>query len=150
LSPVNGLHFLLSSSPSDPPSPSIPNDSDSTSYQIGIFFAWTCAGLYLSSRLPQILHNAQRQSVDGLALPMFACAVMGNLTYASSLVLSDAAIQGGWAFWKCSLPYLLGSAGTLVFDAIIFGQSLRYTNTSSGLKGESTIDDEEIFQRPSS
>ena len=80
---------------------------------------------------------------------MFACAVMGNLTYASSLLLSDAALNGGWVFWQGSLPYLLGSAGTLVFDAIIFGQSLRYpTSTYHGLNGAdyvgSDINDEEI------
>ncbi len=60
-------------------------------------------------------------------MPMFFCAAMGNTTYALSLLLSDAAIQGGHTFWISSLPFLLGSAGTLIFDFIIFCQSFMYS-----------------------
>jgi solute carrier family 66 (lysosomal lysine-arginine transporter), member 1 len=60
---------------------------------------------------------------------MFMAAVMGNLTYAISLLVksSDPAFLFG------ALPYLLGSAGTVfgaltkvMFDFVIFSQYLFY------------------------
>ncbi|KAI8364259.1 PQ loop repeat-domain-containing protein [Choanephora cucurbitarum] len=92
---------------------------------IGRFFAWTCTTLYLMSRIPQLLKNYRRQSVEGLSASLFIFAVFGNLTYASSILSHpgqtvDTLLE--------ALPYLIGSAGTLMFDFSIFCQFLYYRN----------------------
>lgn len=91
---------------------------------IGRMFAWTCTTLYLLSRIPQLLKNRKRQSVEGLSASLFIFAVGGNLTYASSILTHpgqtlDSLLE--------ALPYLIGSAGTLIFDFSIFCQFLWYT-----------------------
>ncbi|KAI8894658.1 PQ loop repeat-domain-containing protein [Globomyces pollinis-pini] len=93
-------------------------------YQFGRFMAWCCTCLYLSSRLPQIYWNFKRRSCDGLAIVMFMCAVMGNITYAASILTKS------WeaTYLYGSLPYLIGSIGTVSFDFIIFSQYLMYDN----------------------
>ncbi|KAI8073440.1 uncharacterized protein B0P05DRAFT_160782 [Gilbertella persicaria] len=75
---------------------------------VGRFFAWTCTSLYLMSRIPQLLKNYRRQSVEGLSASLFIFAVCDSLIEA--------------------LPYLIGSAGTLTFDFSIFCQFLYYRN----------------------
>ncbi|KAJ3155432.1 hypothetical protein HDU86_004336 [Geranomyces michiganensis] len=89
---------------------------------IGFFVAWVCTFLYLSSRIPQIYHNVVRGSCRGLSISMFFCAAMGNLTY----VLSILATSTERAAIVSAAPYLLGSGGTLGFDAIIFLQWFYY------------------------
>ncbi|CAO3659052.1 unnamed protein product [Umbelopsis ramanniana] len=91
---------------------------------VGRIFAWLCAALYLASRVPQILKNQQRKSVDGLSSALFIFAALGNLTYTTSILLSSA-VQSRAKFME-ALPYLLGSIGTLVFDTIIFSQFIWY------------------------
>lgn len=90
---------------------------------LGRIFAWTCTSLYLMSRIPQLLKNRRRQSVEGLSASLFVFAVCGNLTYASSILSHpgqtiDSLLE--------ALPYLIGSAGTLIFDFSIFCQFLYY------------------------
>ncbi|KAG2201854.1 hypothetical protein INT47_004411 [Mucor saturninus] len=93
---------------------------------IGRVFAWSCTCLYLMSRIPQLLKNRRRQSVEGLSASLFVFAVGGNLTYASSILSHpgqtvDSLLE--------ALPYLIGSAGTLMFDFSIFCQFLFYKKT---------------------
>ena len=108
----------------------IENPVETNSYYLGRFFAWLCTFLYLTSRMPQIYLNFKRKSCAGLAMVMFFFALMGNLfTTAAILVKSTS-----HAHLVNSLPYILGSGGTVVFDIIIFAQWLYYgeekTNTS--------------------
>ena len=91
-------------------------------YEFGRFSAWICTGLYLFSRLPQIYHNWKRHSCDGLAIAMFFCAMLGNITYASSILVKQTSHKELYA----ALPYLLGSLGTIGFDVIIFLQYKYY------------------------
>ena len=98
---------------------------------IGRVFAWTCTCLYLMSRVPQLLKNRRRQSVEGLSASLFVCAAFGNLTYASSILSHpgqtiDSLLE--------ALPYLIGSAGTLMFDFSIFCQFLYYKNNKRNNK----------------
>ncbi|KAK6525460.1 hypothetical protein TWF694_005596 [Orbilia ellipsospora] len=102
---------------------------------IGMVLGWCSTGLYLSSRLPQIYLNHKRRSVSGLSPLLFAAAFCGNFFYSSSLLLNPSAwwdIEpfglGGWvgedgtttaAWWKDTLPFLLGSAGVLAMDGYI-------------------------------
>ncbi|KAI8065704.1 PQ loop repeat-domain-containing protein [Gongronella butleri] len=91
---------------------------------IGFIFAWICTCLYLMSRVPQIAKNYRRQSVEGLAPSLFIFAVLGNLTYALGILIHPGQTR---ASLMDALPYLLGSAGTLMFDFTIFLQFVWYT-----------------------
>merc|ERR1739848_96444 len=84
----------------------------------GTITGWVSAMCYLLSRMPQIWRNCKRRSTEGLAISMFFCAVMGNLTYAVSVFLRSVE----WDFLYDSLPWLIGSIGTLCFDFTIFVQ----------------------------
>lgn len=44
---------------------------------------WTSAGLYVGSRIPQILKNWEHKSTEGLSFGMFICAVLGNVLFTS-------------------------------------------------------------------
>ncbi|KAG5455956.1 MAG: hypothetical protein BJ554DRAFT_4438 [Olpidium bornovanus] len=56
---------------------------------------------------------------------MFGLAVSANLTYGFSILLRFPAVDGS-AFWKNTFPYLVGSLGTLAFDAAIMVQARVY------------------------
>ena len=115
----------------EPPPPPV-----NASYQLGRLFAWICTFLYLSSRLPQIYKNFERKSCQGLAMSMFGCALMGNVTYSTSILVKSVEP----AYLYNALPYLLGSGGTVVFDIVIFTQYLAY---GDALPKEEPDDEEE-------
>lgn len=129
--------------------------------RIGKLSAWLCASLYLTSRIPQIVKNYRRKSVEGLSILLFILAFFGNLTYVLSILTStfsssdvpiitskgvfqaqidhtvehhvSARVQKDTfekVFLNESIPYLIGSAGTLCFDLTIFIQSRIYRNSS--------------------
>ncbi|CUA74946.1 hypothetical protein RSOLAG22IIIB_01580 [Rhizoctonia solani] len=114
--------------PAPPPSDDEP-DRTSWTWRIGRISAWTCTTLYLTSRMPQIWKNYTRQSVEGLSISLFVCAFLGNFFYVGS-VLTSARMFGTEAqrmqYLKDSLPYLLGSGGTFIFDFAIVTQSFIY------------------------
>ncbi|KAG0238280.1 hypothetical protein BGX31_003311 [Mortierella sp. GBA43] len=71
----------------------------------------------------------QRKSVKGLSILMFFWAVMGNSSYSLSIFYSEKVVnpETRHKALQESLPYILGSLGTLVFDMSIFGQWLYYS-----------------------
>ncbi|KAJ7097850.1 PQ loop repeat-domain-containing protein [Mycena belliarum] len=105
--------------PHEPHHDPIPTDPSSERI-IGRVFAWLCTTLYLTSRLPQIWKNFVRKSVEGLSMYLFIFAFLGNSFYVASILTSEVFIL------RESLPYLLGSGGTLLFDVTIVSQSLIY------------------------
>ena len=90
---------------------------------MGRFLAWLCACLYLSSRIPQILKNYKRRSVQGLSIALFLFAAFGNLTYTLSIFSNPHSTPESLME---AIPYILGSAGTLMFDLTIFSQYVVY------------------------
>lgn len=92
--------------------------TSAASEALGITIGWVSAVVYLSSRLPQILKNHQRKSVEGLSVVMFFCAVMGNTTYGLGVLLRDSS----WPAIHKALPWLTGSLGTLLLDFSILLQ----------------------------
>ncbi|EPZ31824.1 hypothetical protein O9G_000303 [Rozella allomycis CSF55] len=58
---------------------------------------------------------------------MFIFAALGNLTYTISILLKTKSTE---AFYN-SLPFLIGSGGTLLFDFSIFMQSTFYKNAEN-------------------
>lgn len=90
---------------------------------IGRISAWFCTLLYMTSRLPQIWENWRRKSVQGLSMLLFLLAFVANLFYSVSILANPKAVgPNSYEFLSESLPFLLGSCGTLVFDMIILIQ----------------------------
>ncbi|KAL8742227.1 MAG: hypothetical protein Q9190_005261 [Brigantiaea leucoxantha] len=52
----------------------------------GQMFGYTCAILYLGSRIPQLLLNHRRKSTEGVSMLFFLFACVGNLTYVMSIL----------------------------------------------------------------
>ena len=98
---------------------------------IGRFFAWVCTCLYLSSRAPQIYLNFKRRSVEGLSMALFLCAAAGNLTYTLGIFTNPHQTRQSLLE---AVPYILGSAGTLMFDLTIYIQNLIYSNNTQEKK----------------
>ncbi|PHH54211.1 putative vacuolar amino acid transporter YPQ1 [Ceratocystis fimbriata CBS 114723] len=88
----------------------------------GQILGYISALCYLCARIPQILKNYHEKSCEGLALLFFLLSLTGNLTYAISLL----AFSQDRDYLIKALPWFLGSAGTIIEDAIIFIQFRMY------------------------
>lgn len=80
------------------------------------------AVLYLGARIPQIIRNHQRKSVEGLSLLFFLFSTLGNITYASQILFYRSDSQ----YIILNLSWLLGSLGTIFEDCFIFLQFYMY------------------------
>ena len=74
--------------------------------------------LYLGARIPQIVKNQRERSCDGLSLLFFLLSLMGNFTYGAGILFHS--VEKTYVI--TNLPWLIGSLGTMVEDAIIFAQ----------------------------
>ncbi|OCL07660.1 PQ-loop-domain-containing protein [Glonium stellatum] len=111
---------------------------------LGQVFGYTCAALYLSSRLPQILLNYRRKSTEGISMLFFLFACIGNLTYVLSIFAYSPVCrephdcEPGEArsiysrYIVVNLSWLLGSLGTLLLDAFVFVQYFLYRKDDEG------------------
>ncbi|KAI6132158.1 PQ loop repeat-domain-containing protein [Pisolithus croceorrhizus] len=113
---------------------------------IGRIFAWLCTTLYLTSRLPQIWKNYVRKSVEGLSVYLFVFAFLGNFFYVCSILTSPNVRlppPASTEFVRESIPYLLGSGGTFIFDITIVSQYLlykgRHPRTTMRSRGNSLV-----------
>lgn len=102
---------------------------------IGRVLAWMCLVLYVSSRAPQILENYRKRSTKGISLYLFLFAMLGNSLYTicvvSDLVLiyNDNGYMDDWPFRDAlmsQLPFIVGAAGTVLFDLVILWQCWFY------------------------
>lgn len=105
-----------------------PDVSSRSRENLGLFLAWCCTVVYMSSRCPQLYKNYKRKSVDGISPLLFGAALMGNLTYTLSILTSCAFLfeEGKTDFFLKELPYILGSSGTIIFDIAYFYQRNLY------------------------
>ena len=60
---------------------------------IGLAIGWISAVVYLCSRVPQVVKNVRRGSVEGLSILMFICTVMGNLTYGCGIMIHVRVVE---------------------------------------------------------
>lgn len=97
---------------------------------IGLVLAWGCTVVYCGSRCPQLYKNYKRKSVSGISPILFGAALLGNLTYTLSIITSCEFVDPSTRhdFFIRELPYILGSSGTIVFDALYFYQKYLYRN----------------------
>ncbi|KAG9324396.1 hypothetical protein KVV02_008600 [Mortierella alpina] len=123
-----------------PPSPAVPtqdvekmhghpnhDDSDrdddtESGLTTALILGWSSAALYLGSRVPQIYKNWRLRSCEGLSVLMFVFSLLGNTLFIASIFLSSTERS----YLIRNMPWWLGSAGTLVFDLIIFIQFFIY------------------------
>ncbi|KAG5458926.1 MAG: PQ loop repeat-domain-containing protein [Olpidium bornovanus] len=128
----NFFHAVASVAATGPRSAALPdgNNVDPLAQILG----WVSAALYVGSRVPQMMKNFRSNTCEGLSFSMFAMAVMGNVTYTLSILILLPAISAGEfngsenvkTYITETLPWLAGSAGTLVFDFIILTQFFLY------------------------
>lgn len=91
---------------------------------LGIIISWMGASFYVGGRIPQLIKNYKRKSTDGLSPFLFATTLLGNLTYNISIFTSLNYIHNDdkWGFIARTMPFIFGSAGTVLFDLIYFYQ----------------------------
>ena len=95
--------------------------------------------IYLGGRVPQILLNRKRGSVEGLSVSMFALAVLGNLTYFSSILARSAE----WKRVRPNLPWLCDAALCLAMDAVILWQYARYARGDGARAAQGDFGDDD-------
>ncbi|KAL2354750.1 PQ loop repeat-domain-containing protein [Cryomyces antarcticus] len=100
---------------------------------LGQVFGYFCAALYLGSRVPQLHLNYRRKSTEGIAPLFFLFACIGNITYVFSIfafepVCRHSRCEPGEAkaiygrYMLVNLSWLIGSAGCLLLDGLVFMQ----------------------------
>ncbi|KAG8881388.1 hypothetical protein FRB99_004727 [Tulasnella sp. 403] len=82
---------------------------------------WISASLYIGSRIPQIIKNAQTKCA-GLSLALFVFAVGGNLTFVLSILVASTSMKHLIA----NASWLAGSGLTIFLDFIVFWQFFHY------------------------
>ncbi|KAM0521201.1 hypothetical protein ACHAPE_002676 [Trichoderma viride] len=92
--------------------------------KIGIVLGYFSAICYLCARVPQIIKNYREKSCEGLSILFFMLSLTGNLTYAVSIV----AYSQERKYIINTIPWLIGSLGTVVEDGTIFVQFRLYAN----------------------
>lgn len=137
---------------------SLPKESRSSTVSFdlwGQIFGYLCAVLYLGSRVPQLLLNYRRKSVEGVSLLFFLFACIGNLTYVLSIfayspICRDPgncrpgeALSIYGRYILVNLSWIVGSFGTLFLDMGVFVQFFLYrVLEESDDEGEEAVVDE--------
>ncbi|XP_034695113.1 uncharacterized protein LOC117921352 isoform X1 [Vitis riparia] len=89
---------------------------------IGTFLGWSMTAIYLGGRLPQIILNIRRGTIEGLNPLMFLFALTGNATYVGSILVSSL----DWSKIKPNLPWLVDAGGCVLLDAFILTQFIYF------------------------
>jgi uncharacterized protein with PQ loop repeat len=79
---------------------------------------YASAVCYLGARIPQIIKNQRDRSCEGLSLLFFILSLLGNATYGAGILFHSVEKE----YFLINLPWLIGSLGTMVEDAVIFVQ----------------------------
>ncbi|KAJ8605713.1 hypothetical protein MRB53_041354 [Persea americana] len=101
---------------------------DPTFNTLGQIFGYGCAILYLGSRIPQLLLNFRRRSVEGISMLFFLFACHSSMfdAAASGHCSAQEATRKYWLYFAVNLSWLLGSFGTLLLDLVVFAQFYIY------------------------
>ncbi|XP_076888421.1 vacuolar lysine transporter YPQ1-like [Bidens hawaiensis] len=88
----------------------------------GQWLGWMMAAIYMGGRIPQIVLNIKRGSVEGLNPLMFIFALIANATYVGSILVRSTE----WSKIKANLPWLLDAAVCVALDLFIIMQYVYY------------------------
>lgn len=121
---ANGLPLPVVSAASSIISSQLQNTNEQGQSSTGQILSWVGAMAYFCARIPQLIKNYRRKSTDGLSPLLFASTLLANLTYTLSIFTSCSYFTAPdrEAFIMNELPFIFGSAGTIVFDLIYFYQ----------------------------
>ncbi|XP_026418828.1 uncharacterized protein LOC113314262 [Papaver somniferum] len=86
--------------------------------EMGTILGWAMAAIYMGGRLPQICLNMRRGNVEGLNPLMFIFALVGNITYVGSILVSSLE----WSKIRPNLPWLVDAGGCVLLDTFILIQ----------------------------
>lgn len=111
------------------PTPEKGPDEDDSAPLGAQILGYASAVLYLGARIPQIIKNQREQSCEGLSILFFMLSVVGNLTYGAGILLHSL----DKPYVVKNVPWLIGSLGTMVEDALIFYQFHIYGDKSSAV-----------------
>ncbi|XP_076959827.1 vacuolar lysine transporter YPQ1-like [Bidens hawaiensis] len=110
------------------------NGGSYTAY--GQWLGWLMAAIYMGGRIPQIVLNIKRGSVEGLNPLMFIFALIANATYVGSILVRSTE----WERIRANMPWLLDAAVCVALDAFIIMQYVYYRYF---LKGVPNSDDDD-------
>ncbi|RZC79065.1 hypothetical protein C5167_003285 [Papaver somniferum] len=83
--------------------------------EMGTILGWAMAAIYMGGRLPQICLNMRRGNVEGLNPLMFIFALVGNITYVGSILVSSLE----WSKIRPNLPWLVDAGGCVLLDTFV-------------------------------
>ncbi|GMH14741.1 hypothetical protein Nepgr_016582 [Nepenthes gracilis] len=89
---------------------------------IGEWLGWLMAAIYMGGRVPQIILNIRRGSVEGLNPLMFIFALIANITYVASILVRSIE----WYRIKANMPWLLDAIVCVALDLFIIMQYVYY------------------------
>ncbi|KAK9669926.1 hypothetical protein RND81_13G164400 [Saponaria officinalis] len=89
---------------------------------VGQWLGWLMAAIYMGGRVPQIVLNIKRGSVEGLNPLMFIFALIANATYVASIIVRSTE----WNDIKPNLPWLLDAIVCVLLDFFIIMQYIYY------------------------
>jgi hypothetical protein len=89
---------------------------------LGVAAGWLSGVLYFTSRIFQLQtirrnHRLRNGLNDGVSAVMFCITFSANLAYGVSVLMRTGVVDFSW--FLRTFPFLLGSIGTLCFDAAI-------------------------------
>ncbi|KAH9610927.1 hypothetical protein KSS87_011335 [Heliosperma pusillum] len=79
---------------------------------VGQWLGWFMAAIYMGGRVPQIVLNIRRGSVEGLNPLMFIFALVANATYVASILVRTTE----WDSIKPNMPWLLDAIVCVALD----------------------------------
>jgi uncharacterized protein with PQ loop repeat len=89
---------------------------------IADIIGWISTFIFISSRIPQIYLNYQRNSTEGLSIYSFILVNIANLLFLASILVNLCDTNNITTFIIDNLQWILGSSTTVLFDLIIFYQ----------------------------
>lgn len=101
---------------------------ETTHIFLGEIIAWMTSILYIGGRIPQIIKNKKRKSVEGLSRWMYILTMIANVSYLCSLFVSDLD-RSLWIY----LPWIILIGITFFLDAIVLYQFYLYLPKNNDL-----------------
>ena len=112
---------------------------------VGRAVGYASSVFYLGSRLSQIYKNHSRRSCEGLAMSMFFTAACANIAYGLAILLRGG---GNPTYLVNSIPWLLGSLGTVALDSTILAQARYYTKRAQRMRRVASVNGEDDGDAP--
>lgn len=105
---------------------------------VGQWLGWLMAAIYMGGRIPQIVWNIKRGSVEGLNPLMFIFALIANVAYVGSILVRHTEFEE----IKANMPWLLDAIVCVVLDLFIIMQYVYYKHMQ---KRNTRKEDQEFY-----